>query len=347
MSKSLLGGSGKIPFYHPCQLQSDHYHRQADFISGLPVNPVADTQLLSNAERIRLIHSHITSTPKDGGLGISPDAPEWDLVESIFPLHDREFNKHWIKAWKPRTKASIELDRIRHQFGDSIALYFAFLSSYTSFLVVLAVLGLVAYFLFPPYSPVYSILLSIWSITFVEWWRIHERILSLRFGTRGSFRVEKRRVQYKPGMSWWVRELRVLASIPIIILFGGLLSALLTMIFVFEAFVTELYQGPGKQLIVNIVPSKPIYATHSCILELFAHSSFRHSSSTRPGGLSGYRRRAHKLGKPRTQINLHVFSDFKNICSQRSSCLHGSRSHRICLRAIRGRRDVFGSRMVI
>ena len=59
-------------------------------------------------------------------------------------------------------------------------------------------------------------------------------------------------------MSWWVRELRVLASIPIIILFGGLLSALLTMIFVFEAFVTELYEGPGKQLIVSIVHSKPI-----------------------------------------------------------------------------------------
>jgi anoctamin-10 len=246
-------------FLSPMPLQSDHYKRHSDFISGLPVNPVANTQLLSDSERIRLIHSHITSTPKDGGLGISPEAPEWDLIESIFPLHDREFNKHWIVAWKPRTKASIELNKIRHQFGDSIALYFAFLSSYTSFLVVLAILGLAAYFFFPPYSPVYSILLSIWSIAFVEWWRIHERILSLRFGTRGSFRVEKRRVQYKPGMSWWVRELRVLASIPIIILFGGLLSALLTMIFVFEAFVTELYQGPGKQLIVSTCSSLSTY----------------------------------------------------------------------------------------
>lgn len=238
-------------------LQSDCYRRHSDFISGLPVNPEANTQLLSNAERIRLIHSHITSTPSDGGLGISPESPEWDLVESIFPLHDREFNKHWSTAWKPNTNASVELNKIRYQFGDSIALYFAFLSSYTSFLAVLAFLGLSAYFLFPPYSPLYSILLSIWSIAFVEWWRIHERILSLRFGTRGSFRVEKRRVQHKPGMSWWVRELRVLASIPIIILFGGLLSALLTMIFVFEAFVTQLYQGPGKQLIVSIVHSKP------------------------------------------------------------------------------------------
>lgn len=210
-------------------------------------------QQLSHSERIRLIYSHITSTPKDGGLGISPEAPEWDLLESIFPLHDREFNEHWVRAWKPRNKVSISLVKIRDQFGDSIALYFAFLSSYTSFLVVPAILGLAGHFLLPPYSPVYSILLSLWSITFVEWWRIHERILSLRYGTRGSFKVEKERIQYKPGMSWWVGELRVLASVPVIILFAGLLSAILTVAFVFENFVTDLYQGPGKQIIVGIV----------------------------------------------------------------------------------------------
>ena len=54
-------------------------------------------------------------------------------------------------------------------------------------------------------------------------------------------------------MSWWAGELHVLASVPVIILFTGLLSAILTAIFVFEAFVTQLYEGPGKQLIVSIV----------------------------------------------------------------------------------------------
>ena len=217
------------------------------------MDPVANLLPVSHAERIRLIHSRITSTPKDGGLGISPDAPEWDRVESIFPLHDREFNEHWIRAWQPSHRATMKVEKIRDQFGESIALYFAFLSSYTYFLIVPAILGLTAHFLLPPYAPIYSILLSIWAITFVEWWRIHERILSLRFGTRGSFRVEKRRIQYKAGMSWWVRELRVIASVPVIVLFAGVLSAILTAIFVFEAFVTQLYEGPGKQLIVSIV----------------------------------------------------------------------------------------------
>jgi len=222
-----------------------------DFLSGLPVTPTSAAIPLSPADRLRLVYSYISSSPADGGLGISHDSPEWDLVESIFPLHDREFNEHWVRSWTPRNIASVQLERIRSQFGDSLAFYFAFLSSYTRFLVVPAVLGLLAHIFLPPYSPIYSIMLSIWSIVFVEWWRVHERILSLRLGTRGSFKVEKRRAQYKQGLSWWARELRVLASVPVILLFASILSAILTGIFVFEAFVTRLYQGPGKHFIVR------------------------------------------------------------------------------------------------
>jgi len=225
--------------------------RQSDFLSGLPVTPVSTSHPLSPADRTRLIHSYITSSPKDGGLGVSQDSPDWDLVESIFSLQDKQFNEVWVRAWKPQNIMAIQLEKIRNQFGDSIAFYFAFLGSYTHFLAFPAIAGVIAYYFLPPYSPIYSILISIWSISFVEWWRVHERILSLRFGTRGSFRVEKRRAQYKPGMRWWVRELRIIASIPVILLFAGVLFAMLTGIFIFEAFVTQLYEGPGKQFIVR------------------------------------------------------------------------------------------------
>ncbi|KIJ95509.1 hypothetical protein K443DRAFT_682955 [Laccaria amethystina LaAM-08-1] len=269
--------------------------RQSDFLSGLPVTPVAsgaDLQPLSSADRLRLIHEYISSTPADGGLGVSPDSPEWDLVESIFPLHNREFNEHWIRAWTPRNIASVQLEKIREQFGDSVALYFAFLSSYTGFLAFPAILGLISHFVLPPYSPIYSIFIAIWSIFFVEWWRVRERILSLRFGTRGSFKVEKRRFQYKAGMSWWVRELRVLASAPVILLFAGILGAILTGIFVVEAFVTGLYTGPGEQLIgfsptvlfVLLVPQ--VLAVYQALAvrltkwENHAHKSTYHASLT-------------------------------------------------------------------
>ena len=235
--------------FTPCLNHSSH----SDFLEGLPVPQAKSTLSLSPAERIRLVHSYVSSTPADGGLGISSDSPDWDCVESIFPIHDRHFNEAWVRAWNPRSIASVQLEKIRDQFGDSLAYYFAFLASYTHFLTAPAVLGIIAHFLLPPYSPIYSILLCLWSITFVEWWRVRERILGLRFGTRGSFKVEKRRPQYKPGMTWWARELRILATIPIILIWAGILAALLTAIFVFEAFITTLYQGPGKQIVVSII----------------------------------------------------------------------------------------------
>ncbi|KAH0582492.1 hypothetical protein H2248_010436 [Termitomyces sp. 'cryptogamus'] len=226
--------------------------RHSDFLSGLPIKPLgseAENISLSPADRIRLIYDYVTSISSDGGLGIVPRSSDWDLVESVMTLHDRAFNDAWIRSWTPRQIASVELAKIRGQFGDSVALYFAFLSSYTKALVFPAALGFVFYFFGIPYSPLYSSLVCIWSVVFVEWWRIRERILSIRFGTEGSFRVEKRRADYKPGFSWWKRDSRIFASIPLLLLFSGILFAMLTGIFVFEAFVTQLYTGPGHQYI--------------------------------------------------------------------------------------------------
>ena len=133
-----------------------------------------------------------------------------------------------------------------------MALYFHFLSFYTKHLLFISGVGVVSYFFAPPYSPSYSTILLLWSIVFVEWWRIRQRQLSVHWGTKGSFRVEKRRPQYVP-LSWWRKDLRALASLPVILFFASILAVLLTGIFVFEAFVTHLYTGPGHQLIVSRV----------------------------------------------------------------------------------------------
>jgi anoctamin-10 len=150
-------------------------------------------------------------------------------------------------------------------------LYFAFLSFYTNALIFPTVVGVLFYLFGSSYSAAYSTLLFIWSVVYVEWWRVQERILSLRWGTRGSFRVEKQRPQYKPGLTWWQRDLRVLASIPVIIFFAGILAALLTAIFFLEAFVMELYKGPGQRYVVshacdNFTPTNSMQAFSPTIL---------------------------------------------------------------------------------
>ncbi|KAF8994055.1 calcium-activated chloride channel-domain-containing protein [Cyathus striatus] len=237
--------------------------RTSDFLSGLPVAPLslsaASTIPISPADRIRLVYTYITASPVDGGLGISPESKDWDLIESLTPLHDREFDKAWVKSWtlKNILTAKVNPERLREQFGDAVAYYFAFLSTYTRFLIfpfVLSILSLPPIGLVTPYSPVYSILLCIWSVFFTEYWRIHERRLSLRFGTRGSFRVEKQRAQYKPGSTWYARELKILLSVPVILLAAGILALMLTGIFILEAFVMQLYTGPLKQ-VVSLLPT--------------------------------------------------------------------------------------------
>jgi hypothetical protein len=228
---------------------------------------------LSPAERLRIIHEYVTSIPEDGGLGIVPLSAEWNFVESVLVLHDRKFNEAWIRSWSTRRISSAQLDKIRDQvcpfvhsihstlstyaqFGDSVALYFCFLSSYTRALIFPAILGTFFYFFSTPYTPLYSILLLFWSTTFVEYWRVKERALATCWGTAESFSVEKRRAQYVKGFPWWKRELRMVASIPVIFMFALVLAILLTAIFVFEAFVTKLYTGPGHTYIVS--PRSPL-----------------------------------------------------------------------------------------
>jgi anoctamin-10 len=152
---------------------------------------------------------------------------------------------------------------IKHQFGESMALYYSFLSTYTNALLFPAFLGITFWKFGAPYHPLYSALVVLWSVGMVEWWRIRERKLAVRWGSRGAFRVEKRRVEFDTvarergptsdddddkAFPWWKREIRILTSLPLIMLAALALTGILTGIFIIEAFVTHLYTGPGHQV---------------------------------------------------------------------------------------------------
>lgn len=142
-----------------------------------------------------------------------------------------------------------------------MALYFSFLSFYAKSLWFPAGLGVLFFVLGKPYNIAYSLLLCLWSVTFVESWSIRERVLSIRWGSRGSALVERRRPEFiatlrsddpdEGDFPWWKREARTLASIPVILSFAVMLATLLTAIFVFEAFITVLYTGPLHEYIVS------------------------------------------------------------------------------------------------
>lgn len=113
---------------------ADEVSRVQDWIQGMrSAAPEKETRQalekdpLYGAERLRIIYQLITNAPEDGGAGITPKHGEWKNVESIFALHDREYNKNWIKKWSTEWYLKPEdLDDIRNRLGEKVRFVFRF-----------------------------------------------------------------------------------------------------------------------------------------------------------------------------------------------------------------------------
>ena len=75
-------------------------NRVKDWLHGVrPAAPDKETQRtldkepLTEAEKLRIVYAMLTLPESEGGAGITPRKGQWTLVEGIFPLHNREFNK--------------------------------------------------------------------------------------------------------------------------------------------------------------------------------------------------------------------------------------------------------------
>lgn len=141
-----------------------------------------------------------------------------------------------------------------------VAFYYAFIHCYSLFLVVPAVLGIFGWLYLGPYSILYGGALCIWCVVFVEFWKIRESDLGLRWGVKGVGRLKVDRVQYEwekevkdpisgqvvhtfPG---WKQFLRQLLLIPFASIASVALGGLICATFASEVFISEVYNGPFK-----------------------------------------------------------------------------------------------------
>nr|XP_019014019.1 uncharacterized protein I206_00096 [Kwoniella pini CBS 10737]OCF52800.1 hypothetical protein I206_00096 [Kwoniella pini CBS 10737] len=242
----------------------------------------------SPSTRIRLIYNLLTAPAIQDGLGITPTQGRWKRVKSIMALHDEAADKEWVERWTIggdwRIGLLKGLDGAEGQgLGEHqpppVHLYFNFLTTYTLSLLPLSVISVLFYLLTPAdsYPPLYAFLLSIYSTTFVAMWRIKERKLAVRWGTRGceSVAVGRLRPEYVANLSLdgqtpsqnggdavdvvqagndLKRDIKVAASVPIIIACGVGLGVVLLGIFMLEAFVGQAYDGFGKE-VVPLLPT--------------------------------------------------------------------------------------------
>nr|OQO17052.1 hypothetical protein B0A51_14203 [Rachicladosporium sp. CCFEE 5018] len=224
-----------------------------------------DGEPMNESERLRIIHQLITNPTSEGGAGITPKKGQWENVESVFALHDHVYNKAWIKKWSTQYLLTPEdLDEIRNRLGEKVAYYFAFTQAYFTFLTAPAAFGLAAWALLGSFSPFYAIFASIWCVVFVEYWKHQETDLAVRWNVRGVSKIDTKRHDFAhekvvtdpvTGEEEHIfpatkRLQRQLLQVPFALVAALLLGALISTAFGIEIFISEIYNGPFKAVLV-------------------------------------------------------------------------------------------------
>lgn len=250
------------------------FNRVRDWIHG--VRTAAPTQVtresleaepLYEAERLRIIYQLITNPASEGGAGITPKEGEWVNVESVFALHDHAYNKDWLKKWSTQYFLQTEdLDDIRNRLGEKIAFYFAFTQSYFTFLIFPASFGFVSWLILGSFSPIYGLVSAVWCTVFTEYWKQQEIDLGVRWGVKGVSKIDVRKREFEPeetitdpitGESVGFfpaskRFQRQLLQIPFALAAATSLGAVIATCFGIEVFISEVYNGPLKSVLVSL-----------------------------------------------------------------------------------------------
>jgi len=158
-----------------------------------------------------------------------------------------------------------------------VAFYYAFIQCYSIFLVIPSSCGVLSWLYLRPYSIAFAIVICLWGIVFVEYWKKQEIDLSIRWQVKGVGALKVNRVQYM-----WEKEvvdpttgevtkvfpahkrlLRQLLFLPFAALAGLALGTLLVVIFVLEALVSDVYEGDlNEYWVLRGLTSKLEIAAH-------------------------------------------------------------------------------------
>ncbi|KAK7419669.1 hypothetical protein QQZ08_010755 [Neonectria magnoliae] len=242
-----------------------HKSRVKDWLYGItPNHPGGDKNTIAKgafeAEEVLSVY-HLVNWPKElGGAGITPGTGKWERVKAIFPLHNTEVNQSLLRHLSKRIFLKPEdLDAIRDLHGSKVAFYFAFIQTYLLFLSIPAITGVVAWLWLPRYSLTYGILTSVWCTVFLEYWKIKEVDLSLRWGVKGIQTVKVTRPQFKYEKVFvdeggrthhyfpkWKQITRQLMQIPFLLFAIVALGTAIVSVFAIEILISETYAGPYK-----------------------------------------------------------------------------------------------------
>lgn len=165
------------------------------------------------------------------------------------------------------------------------------------FLTFPAITGLIAWLWLPQYSLAYGILTSVWCTVFLEYWKIQEIDLSLRWNVKGIHHVKVNRPQFKYEKEYvdqtgrkhyyfprWKKVVRQLLQLPFLLIAFLALGLTIVAVFTIEILISETYAGPYKDYLVCPMydaspPSQPLTSVGISPNDPSCHISTLHNFS--------------------------------------------------------------------
>lgn len=229
----------------------------------------------SPASRLRIIFQYLTTKTELGGAGISV-SKDWKYLKNIVPI-SQALNKTLIESAKTHIHpGKLTTDNIKEQFGVRIALYFEFLKTYTTWLIILGVAGATTHYtrIKSTFLLTYAFVNLIWGVLFITYWGKRQQDLVHSWGVQNSHLVEENnaeliRLNEKSQTEAQILEggkfkntaggrfVKQLAFVPIALGFTGVLVGFQLSCFVLEIFLSEIYDGPGQSLL-KLIPTVAI-----------------------------------------------------------------------------------------
>ena len=230
------------------------------------ISQALQSEPVTEAERLRLVYLMMTKPENEGGAGIIEQAGKWKYVDSIFPLHNRAFNKSWMKRWGGKyLLEEDDIHVIREKFGEGIAIYFIFLRSYLRFLAIPSLIGFGAWIMLGQFSMAYTLASCLWSVVFFEFWKKKEVDLAVQWGVRNVSEIQLPRPEFKwdyeaedavtgeavrvypPMKRLQTQILQLPFALACVLALGSLSLTAISL----EIFINQVYAGPGKQFLVG------------------------------------------------------------------------------------------------
>jgi hypothetical protein len=157
--------------------------------------------------RLKLVYYMLGAPCAQGGCNLELTRMLFkNTLLCMFPLHDRNITDQLVSVSSQWDRApwSLPFEDMRQYFGEKIALYNVFIGHYSRWLLIPALIGLIFQLVVwgtlnfsSPVLPFYSLVVTVWSIYMLEFWKRQEAYSAMEWGMSEFEQEEPVRPEFK------------------------------------------------------------------------------------------------------------------------------------------------------